>query len=166
MQNFHHDAAQENISVSDKKRLVAMLLCINFGGFGFHRFYVGRTKSGIVQLLTLGGLGFWAISDLVQIIRGKFKDALGREVVVWSAPAKETGKGRYVFLIVLCLLFLAAGSPLAYWAGQALIPSKDPFFPYVLILMFWGPVFLTGAMLVIYGLFGFFYSMFKLAEKT
>ncbi|MDY0401597.1 MAG: TM2 domain-containing protein [Bacteroidales bacterium] len=33
-----------------------------------HRFYLGYTWQGIVQLLTLGGLGIWTLIDLIRII--------------------------------------------------------------------------------------------------
>jgi len=48
----------------------AFLLCWFFGVFGAHRFYMGKTGSAIVQLLTLGGFGIWALIDLIRIITG------------------------------------------------------------------------------------------------
>ena len=48
----------------------AFLLCWFFGVFGAHRFYMGKTGSAILQLLTLGGLGIWALIDLIRIITG------------------------------------------------------------------------------------------------
>lgn len=35
--------------------------------FGFHRFYLGRPFTGLLYLLTVGGLGFWALLDLLLI---------------------------------------------------------------------------------------------------
>ncbi|HLO77183.1 MAG TPA: TM2 domain-containing protein [Magnetospirillum sp.] len=67
--------AQDN--TSKKEWLVALLLCFFLGCFGFHRFYVGKVVSGIIQLLTLGGLGIWAFIDFIMIIVGSFKDANG-----------------------------------------------------------------------------------------
>ena len=61
-----------------KDWLTALLLCIFLGGFGAHRFYVGKTGSAVAQLLTLGGCAIWAIIDLVNIITGKFTDVNGR----------------------------------------------------------------------------------------
>lgn len=43
--------------MSDKKRLVAVILCFFFGVFGAHRFYVGKIGTAVAQLLTVGGLG-------------------------------------------------------------------------------------------------------------
>ena len=61
-----------------KDWLTALLLCIFLGGFGAHRFYVGKTGSAVAQLLTLGGCVVWTIIDLVNIITGKFTDVNGQ----------------------------------------------------------------------------------------
>ncbi len=64
-----------------KSWMTTLLLCLFLGCFGGHRFYVGKTGSGVGQLLTLGGCGVWALIDLIMIITGKFTDAQGRELV-------------------------------------------------------------------------------------
>ena len=56
-----------------KSQLVGLLLCIAVGTLGIHRFYLGYTWQGIVQLLTLGGCGIWALVDLIRIIMGTLK---------------------------------------------------------------------------------------------
>ena len=58
-----------------KDWLTTLLLSIFLGGLGIHRFYVGRTGSGIAQLLTGGGCGVWAIVDIIMIATGSFTDA-------------------------------------------------------------------------------------------
>ena len=63
---------------SDKGFVPTILLCLLLGGLGVHRFYVGKIGTGVLQLLTLGGLGLWALIDLVMIIVGKFTDGEGR----------------------------------------------------------------------------------------
>jgi len=39
------------------------------------------TSKGIGQLLTLGGLGFWALSDLIELCRNRLKDNDGNSLV-------------------------------------------------------------------------------------
>jgi TM2 domain-containing membrane protein YozV len=51
-----------------KSWMVALLLAFFLGGLGIHRFYLGYTWQGVVQLLTLGGLGIWAFIDFIRII--------------------------------------------------------------------------------------------------
>ncbi len=62
---------------------VAYLLLIFLGGFGAHRFYLGRTGTAVAQLLLsisgwlllvvgvgallLGGLGLWLLVDLILV---------------------------------------------------------------------------------------------------
>lgn len=65
-------------NMSDKGFVPALLLCFFLGGLGVHRFYVGKIGTGILMLLTLGGLGIWAIIDFVLIAVGSFTDKEGR----------------------------------------------------------------------------------------
>ena len=62
---------------SEKGFVPTLLLCFFLGVFGVHRFYVGKIGTGILSLLTLGGLGIWATIDLVMIAVGSFKDSQG-----------------------------------------------------------------------------------------
>jgi TM2 domain-containing membrane protein YozV len=59
---------------SPKNWIVTLLLCWFLGVYGAHRFYAGKIGSGVLQLLTLGGLGIWTLIDLIMIIVGSFKD--------------------------------------------------------------------------------------------
>jgi TM2 domain-containing membrane protein YozV len=60
-----------------KSQVAALLLCIFLGGLGIHRFYLGYTWQGVVQLLTAGGLGIWWLIDLIRIITGDLKPKNG-----------------------------------------------------------------------------------------
>jgi len=62
---------------SDKSNTVALLLCFFIGFLGAHRFYVGKVGTGILQLVTLGGLGIWALIDFIIIVMQKFTDSEG-----------------------------------------------------------------------------------------
>ena len=70
--------------MTDKKILPAFLLCFLLGIFGAHRFYVGKVGTGILQLVTLGGLGIWAFVDLIMIIIGAFTDKEGNKITEWT----------------------------------------------------------------------------------
>lgn len=75
---------------SKKLRLVALLLCWFLGMLGVHRFYVGKTGTGIAMLLitlTFFGMivtGIWVLVDLIVIASGTFKDKDGGVLETWS----------------------------------------------------------------------------------
>ena len=62
---------------SGKSFVATLILCILLGGLGVHRFYVGKMGTGIIMLLTLGGLGIWKLIDIIRIAIQKFKDSDG-----------------------------------------------------------------------------------------
>jgi TM2 domain-containing membrane protein YozV len=72
-----------NVNVSPKLRLAAALFCGFFGYLGIHRFYVGKIGTGILMILTAGGLGIWVVIDFIFIVLGKFHDKEGRVVRRW-----------------------------------------------------------------------------------
>ncbi len=68
---------------SEKARLTVLILCLLLGLWGGHRFYVGRKKSAIMQILTIGGLTFWMLYDLILILVGDFEDGDGAKIKKW-----------------------------------------------------------------------------------
>ena len=61
-------------------KLTAIILCFFLGGLGIHRFYLGYTLIGFIQLLTFGGFLKWAIIDFIRLIADSVKDAKGNEI--------------------------------------------------------------------------------------
>ena len=58
-----------------KLNLTAILLCFFLDSLGIHRFYLGYTLIGVIQLLTFGGFLIWVIVDLIRLIIGSLKDS-------------------------------------------------------------------------------------------
>ncbi|MFN3785008.1 MAG: TM2 domain-containing protein [Spirosomataceae bacterium] len=56
-----------------KSQLIALLLALLVGVVGIHRFYLGYTTQGILQLLTAGGCGVWTLIDIIRIATGDLK---------------------------------------------------------------------------------------------
>jgi TM2 domain len=78
---------------SDRSRAIALVLGLVLGVFGAHRFYVGKTGTGLLMLLTGGGLGIWYLVDVIMIASGGFRDAEGRLVSRWDPEQAELGAG-------------------------------------------------------------------------
>ncbi|HEX5438563.1 MAG TPA: TM2 domain-containing protein [Gemmatimonadaceae bacterium] len=72
------------LAESDKRILPAFLLCLFLGPFGVHRFYAGKIGTGILELITFGGLGIWWLIDLIMIIAGVFRDSDGKKITEWD----------------------------------------------------------------------------------
>ncbi|CUH75945.1 TM2 domain-containing protein [Tritonibacter multivorans] len=69
-----NQSVEVNTAFSEKKFVPAVLLCFFLGGLGVHRFYLGKVGTGILMLLTFGGLGIWTIIDFVRLVIGSLKD--------------------------------------------------------------------------------------------
>ena len=82
-----HNKLKNDEKGEEKSALVALLLCLFLGGLGIHNFYVGKTGSGIAQLLCtlfcwliIPGVVVvvWVFVDFIMIICGAFKDKNGK----------------------------------------------------------------------------------------
>ncbi|WP_306215098.1 TM2 domain-containing protein [Actinoplanes sp. RD1] len=73
---------QQPVGVSDKSKLVAGILGIFLGSFGVGRFYMGDTKTGVLQLVvslvTCGAGGLWGFIDGILILVNGGVDGQGR----------------------------------------------------------------------------------------
>lgn len=53
---------------------------------GIHSFYAGKTVIGVIQLITLGGCGIWALIDFIMIVCGNYKDLCAN---ITKSPGKS-----------------------------------------------------------------------------
>lgn len=72
--HFIPDRSSPTAIKSKKSAKIALLLCVLLGFFGAHRFYVNKIGTGLLMLLSCGGLGIWVIVDIILIINNKFED--------------------------------------------------------------------------------------------
>ena len=60
--------------------LALFLLTFFNGVLGVHRFYVGKIGTGVLMLITLGGLGVWFLVDLLLVVTGQFTNKDGQKI--------------------------------------------------------------------------------------
>lgn len=75
--------AKKKKTISDKKRITALILCVFFGWLGLHRFYVNKFFTGFFMMFTFGGFGLLIMIDFFMIIFGNFNDSYGRKLENW-----------------------------------------------------------------------------------
>ena len=61
--------------------LALFLLTFFVGVLGVHRFYVGKIGTGVLMLITLGGLGVWFLVDLLLVVTGQFTNKDGQKIL-------------------------------------------------------------------------------------
>ena len=68
------------VPVSPRSWVLTLMLCMFFGYFGAHYFYVGRWGMGFVYLCTGGLFGIGWLVDIARIMLGTFPDVAGLPV--------------------------------------------------------------------------------------
>ena len=73
----------EELEKSSRSKLVAGLLGIFLGGYGVHNFYLGFTKTAVIQIIvtvvTCGAGSLWGLIEGIMILCDKItKDADGK----------------------------------------------------------------------------------------
>jgi TM2 domain-containing membrane protein YozV len=85
--------------ISSKSRLATTLLAFFLGGFGAHRFYLGKIRTAVIMLILaiigyatvmffvgyffLGAVGIWAFIDFIYAVAGIMKDKEGKLITRW-----------------------------------------------------------------------------------
>lgn len=64
--------------------LIVLLFAFFLGWLGVHRFYVGKIGTGVLMIVTFGGLGIWALIDLIMVAVGQFKKKDGTLITVFK----------------------------------------------------------------------------------
>lgn len=89
---------------SNKNYLVAVLLSYFLGGLAIDRFYLGKIGTGLLKLVTFGGLGIWAVIDIFLIVFGKLRAQDGLPLDGYKRNSKIL---KVVVLILLAIQVVA-----------------------------------------------------------
>ena len=57
--------------MKNKNSISLIWICLLFGHIGAHRFFLKKYCTGILMMLTAGGLGVWYVIDIINLFRGK-----------------------------------------------------------------------------------------------
>ncbi|GAA4028779.1 hypothetical protein GCM10023063_08060 [Arthrobacter methylotrophus] len=74
--------------VGNKSFLTTWLLSLLLGGLGIDRFCLGKVGTGILKLLTFGGVGIWALIDLILVLTNKQTDKRGNKLAGYDQHKK------------------------------------------------------------------------------
>ena len=104
-----------------KSKLVTFLLCFFLGGFGVHRFYLGKIGTGVLWLLTHGCFGIGTLVDNINICRNKMTDKNGNNLVEdvknhipWIIDAVAC-----IICLILCIVMVIVGATVGFTIFKA-----------------------------------------------
>lgn len=108
-----------------KSFVVAWILSLLLGILGVDRFYLGKVGTGLLKLFTWGGLGVWALIDLILILAGSMRDKAGRPLEGYDKSKKVawivTGA-----VVLVSLLFSAVGGAAGGAVGARTARNAGP----------------------------------------
>ncbi|GAA4189214.1 hypothetical protein GCM10022288_16650 [Gryllotalpicola kribbensis] len=91
-----------------KSFLATWILALLLGGLGVDRFYLGKVGTGILKLVTLGGLGVWSLIDLIITLAGAQRDKLGRPLA--GAENRNTRTMAWIVSAAVVVLGIVLGA--------------------------------------------------------
>lgn len=110
---------------SNKSFLVTWLLSLLLGVLGADRFYLGKIGTGILKLVTIGGLGIWALVDLVLVLANKTRDKQGLPLEGYDKHKKVALIVTGVVLVLGIIINANRGASMATTSASAVSAPKN-----------------------------------------
>lgn len=103
-----HDAHSRAIPEGNKGFVVTLALSVLLGMFGVDRFYLRKTGSALLKLVTLGGFGYWWLIDVILTLTGHQRDSLGLRLHGYEKHKKTVWKviGGYLGISLALSIFV------------------------------------------------------------
>lgn len=109
------------MSSKTKNWTTAVILSGLLGGIGADRFYLGCIETGILKLLTFGGLGIWAIIDFIRLLTG---DKLCGNFKWDTSTRSQSGGGNRVTDCIYISISLLMATVVCYYYVYPWIKDK------------------------------------------
>lgn len=99
------------------------LLSVLLGAFGADRFYLGKMGTAWAKLVTVGGVGFWWLADVIVVLTGNATDSQGRAVTGDAEERRHSFLGT-AFFVIAGITLASATTVTAYKSSTT--PTADP----------------------------------------
>lgn len=105
--------------------LAVFFISFMWGTFGVDRFYLGKVWTGLLKLVTFGGLGIWTIVDLILIMSGYMRDKQGREMLQAAEYKRFAFTTVLIFALALGVVILVNGIALIVGVTELINSLQD-----------------------------------------
>lgn len=110
----------------NKSFLVTWLFSLLLGFFGVDRFYLGKIGTGILKLVTLGGVGIWVLVDLILVLANKQTDKQGNKLEGYDQHKKIALIVTGVLLVLSIIMNAVNGGKDTTTSATSAAPAAAP----------------------------------------